>query len=97
MKILQKIVLALLCVAGGTEAQTPKPVEPTELQSVKLELLEVKISALYDKMTPLQTERSLLIQTIERENPGYSWHESTMIGDKEGLRPIPAPAPVSNK
>ena len=103
-KFLMTVGIALampLCAIAQAESKPkPAPVPPTltELQSVKMENLELKLSTVYQQAQaatqPLQAERQKLIQEIEAEHPGYKWHESMGQGDKEGLQPIsPPPAP----
>jgi hypothetical protein len=62
--------------------------QPTEVQRLKLENLQLKASLLAQQQQALQQEYSALVQAIIAEHPGYIWNPQTA-----SLQPAPKPAP----
>jgi hypothetical protein len=62
--------------------------QPTEVQRLKLENLQLKATLLSQQQQALQQEYGALVQAIIAEHPGYIWNPQTA-----SLQPAPKPAP----
>jgi hypothetical protein len=76
-----------LVTVAGAPVREALP-QPTEVQRLKLENLQLKATLLSQQQQALQQEYGALIQTIIAEHPGYIWNPQTAA-----LQPAPKPVP----
>lgn len=96
------ICLSVLSPLVAQPATSKKPAAVpnavlSELEQVKLENMNLKMSMLYQSENQIQSsintmneKRIVLLKQLEAGHPGYVWHEAEREGEVSGLLPIPA-------
>lgn len=104
----RSILLVLLAVAPFALAQKPstppadKP-KTTELQDTQLELYIAKVNEIQTRYqaqmgqesAPWVQKASALIDTIQKNNPEFIWHQAVNQQDRTGWIRKPPPAPTT--
>lgn len=92
-------------VVNAAEFKAATPPALTEVEKLKLENNELKITQLITAaqnqlkplMEPLQADRQAQIAKLNAEHPGWQWVDATQQGQQSGFVKIPAPAKPANE
>jgi hypothetical protein len=82
-----------ICTPLFAQQATPNkqaPVQLTELEATKLELLNTQLNLVNKTAQEVVNKKKALIEQIIQEHPGYTWGGNPKTGE-EGLTPLPTP------